>query len=311
MPRTNFDAWLARPTSGVAVVGASGWIGRAAVASVLAAAPDLPSERLRLFTGRPCEIAVSDRSLATSALGTDTRLGDGDWIVVHAGIIGGDASAGGEVRQRNDALLDHVLEMSGAADLRRLIFISSGAAGLGSETPPAKAAYAAMKQDHEHAVAAWSRKAGKPSLVPRVFNIGGPYMTVAGNYALGDLILNLARNGRAAIGAADPIFRNYVHVVEMADALLEMAVDEGEDGAPFDVGGVETVELGALARRIAHRLGIPDATIDRPPAAGGAGDWYVGDGARYQAALFRMAREPVSLDTTIDDTIAWLRPSRA
>lgn len=311
MPRTNFDAWLTGSDRGVAVVGASGWIGRAAVAGVLAAAPDLPAERLRLFTGRPCEIDFGRRSLETSALGPDSRLGDGEWIVVHAGIIGGDAAAGGEVRRRNDALLGQVLDMGGAANLRRLVFISSGAAGLGSDTPPAKAAYAAMKQEHERAVAAWSRKTGKASLVPRVFNIGGPYMTVAQNYALGDLILNLAQHGRAAIGAADPIFRNYVHVAEMAAALLAMAVDEGEDGAPFDVGGAEIVELGALARRIAQRLGVPDAAIDRPPAAGGTGDWYVGDGRRYQAALFRMDREPVSLDRIIDDTIAWLRPNQA
>jgi nucleoside-diphosphate-sugar epimerase len=311
MPRTNFAAWLTEPTSGVAVVGASGWIGRAAVATVLAAAPGLPAERLRLFTGRPCEIALSGRILRTSALGPETRLGDGQWIVVHAGIIGGDASAGGEVRRRNDALLDQVLEMSGAADLRRLIFISSGAAGLGPDTPPAKAAYAAMKQDHERAVAAWSRETGRPSLVPRVFNIGGPYMTVPKNYALGDLILSLTQTGRAAIGAPDPVFRSYVHVAEMADTLFEMAVDGHEDGAPFDIGGAEIVEVGALARRIAGRLHIRDAVIDRPPATGGAGDWYVGDGRRYQAALFRMGREPASLDAIIDDTLAGLRPSQA
>ena len=39
MPRFKIDAWLVRPTSKVAVVGAGGWIGRAAAESVLAAAP--------------------------------------------------------------------------------------------------------------------------------------------------------------------------------------------------------------------------------------------------------------------------------
>jgi nucleoside-diphosphate-sugar epimerase len=303
MPRINFDAWLAEPWAGVAIVGATGWVGRAVLEAVLAARPDLPGERLRLFVGRERPLACQGRTFGTEVLDGASRLGAGRWLVVHAGVIGGGASVGGEVRGRNDALLHQVLDLTGAAGVERLVLVSSGAAGFADNPPPAKAAYARMKRDHEET----AKKSGIPLLVPRVFNLGGPHMTSAGNYALGDFIQRLSRDGRLAIGAADPVFRSYVHVVEMAHTVLDMAVDGTEAGEPYDIGGAQVVELGELAREVAAGLGLPDAPITRPEPTGGAGDWYVGDGRRYQTALFRRGRTPAPLGTIVADTIGYLK----
>ena len=130
-------------------------------------------------------------------------------------------------------------------------------------------------------------------------------MTLPHTYALGDFILGLKRDGRIGIGAGHPVFRSYVHVREMTDVLFQMALDDGEDAAPFDVGGAEVIELGALARRVAQALSMPDAEITRPAPAGGP-DWYVGDGRRYQSALFSMGGEPAPLGRIIADTIDYL-----
>lgn len=311
MPSFNFDAWLTRPQSAVAIVGATGWVGRAILHAVLAASPDLPSERLRLFAGGPRPLTVANRSFETEALDQTTTLGSGRWLVVHAGVIGGDASPGGEVRRRNDALLDRVLGIAGEADVERLVLVSSGAAGFGDEAPPAKAAYARMKRDHEQTAETWSRQTGVRLLVPRIFNLGGPYMTCSENYALGDFILRLSRDGRLAIGAADPVVRSYVHVLEMAGVLLEMAVDETEGGEPFDIYGAQVIELGDLAHEVASVLGLTNAQITRPAPTGGRGDRYVGDGRRYQAALSKTGRTASPLQAIIADTIAYLQPSRA
>lgn len=308
MPRTNFDAWLAEPANAVAIVGATGWVGRAVLHEVLAASPKLPEERIRLLAGRERPLDATGRTFEIEALAGASPLADRRWLVMNAGVIGGEATLGGEVRRRNDELLSHVLRLGGGADIVRLVHVSSGAAGLADNAPPAKAAYARMKRDHEEAVREWSRKSGAPLLVPRIFNLGGPYMTSAANYALGDFILRLSGGARLAIGAADPIFRSYVHVLEMARTVLDMAVDDGEDDAPFDVSGARVVELGELARAVADALGAHDAEISRPEPAGGPGDWYVGDGRRYQTALFEAGRTPASLAAIIADTIGWLQP---
>lgn len=311
MPRRKFDAWLGDPHARLAVVGASGWIGAALTDQALAAG--LPPHRLRLFTTKAGSITIRGAELPTEALTADVRLGDGAWQLAHAAVIGPDRVAGGdpaEVRRRNEALMQTVFGMAEGALVKRLVMLSSGAAHRPDEGPPARAAYARLKRDQEDAVLEWAARTGSPVLLPRVFNLGGPYMTGPRRYALGDFIISLAAEGRIAIGAADPVVRNYVHVLEMAGLLLDMAVDDAENAAPFDIGGTEAIELGDLARRVAKRLGV-EAVVERPPPAGGPGDRYVGDGERYQRALAATGRTPIGLDQIIDDTIAWLRQAGA
>jgi nucleoside-diphosphate-sugar epimerase len=310
MPRRKFDAWLARPDSGVALVGASGWVGAALADRVLAAG--LPVERLRVFTGLARSLAIGDARVKTEVLTGTTVLGDGEWLVLHAGIIG--AAAGvdlSETRTLNDGLLANVLALADTGRVRRLVMISSGAAHRPDEGVPAKAAYSRMKRDHEDVAAGWATRAGSMVLLPRIFNLGGPYITSPQNYALGDFILSQAKTGRIAISSGDPVVRDFTHVLEMAGALLDMAIDDAEGPEPFDIGGGEVIELGDLAQRVAAAFGVETPAIDRPVASGGPGDRYLGDGRRYQAALARAEQRRTPLPAIIDDTIAYLRQTGA
>jgi nucleoside-diphosphate-sugar epimerase len=293
----------------VAVVGASGWIGKGLLDQILVSNPGLTPDRLRLFGSTRRSLALGGRDLEIEPLDAETRLGDGDWLVVHAALVGVDRvedSDQAEVRRRNDALMRQVLALAATGATRRLVFFSSGAAGRPDAGGPAKQAYGRMKLAHEAEVAAWAARTGRAVLTPRVFNLGGPYINYVEIYALGDFILGLARHGRIAISAADPVFRSFVHLSEMARVILDMAVDDAQSAQPFDVGGVEIVELGALARAVGEALGLTDPAIDRPAPGGGPGDWYVGDGRRYQSALFQRGEHPTPLKQIIADTVAYL-----
>ena len=314
MPRCKFAAWLARSSSCVAVVGASGWVGMALVDQILAAAPDLPPERLRLFGSSRRPLQLRDQRPLIEPLDALTGLGSGEWLILHAAIVGGDRVDGGdlqETRRRNDALLGRVLALADMADTRRLVTVSSGAVGRPDMGPPDRMAYTVMKREHEAVVAEWAHRTGKPILIPRVFNLGGPFINHTEAYALGAFILALARRGRITIGAADPVFRSFVHVSEMARVMLDMAVDETQSAEPFDVGGAEVVELGALARAVGQALGRNDPPIERQEPGDGPGDWYVGDGRRYQGALFRRGEHPTPLARTVADTVAYLAATGA
>jgi nucleoside-diphosphate-sugar epimerase len=297
--------WLARPHSRVAVIGASGWIGMALVDRLLEACPSL-SARLALFGSAHRTIAIDGKTLGVMPLGEAAALEAGDWLVLHAAIIGADRVEGGdwqETRRRNDDLLAQALALAEGVAARRLVFFSSGAVhrqGFGS---PARQAYARMKAEHEQAVARWAQR--RRLLVPRVFNLGGPYINHAGAYALGDFIQAATRDGRIAIGAANPVFRSYVHVLEMADLVLGLAVQD-HPIEPFDIAGAETVELGALARLVGTAMGVADIAVDRPPPIGAEADWYVGDGRVYQAALFEAGGVPVPLARIVADTARYL-----
>jgi len=309
MPRCKFAAWLGRPSSCVAVVGASGWVGMALIDQILAAKPDLSTERLRLFGSRPRSLTIGGHDLALEPLlPSPTALGDGDWLVLHAGIIGADRVEGGdlvEVRRRNDAMLERVFALAETGETRRLAFFSSGAAARPDAGGPAKQAYGRMKRDHEIETTAWSARTGREVMIPRIFSLGGPYINHTEAYALGDFILQCARRGRIAIGAEVPVVRSFVHVLDAARIVLDMAVDDAEPGEPFDICLGRATELGALAEAVAVALAVAPV-VDRPPLAAG-GDVYVGDGARFQAALSRRGETPASLSRIVGDTVAYLR----
>ncbi|CAN5414635.1 hypothetical protein BH10PSE4_BH10PSE4_42300 [soil metagenome] len=313
MPRCKFAAWLSRPSSRVAIVGASGWIGMALVDRVLGLAPQIAPERLRLLGSSRKALNVQNRALDIEALDDAPPLGDGDWLVLHAAIVGADRVDGGDldtVRQRNDAMLRRVLTLAETGPTRRLVFFSSGAAGRPEGGGLAKRAYARMKREHEAQVTDWSARTGRPALLPRVFNLGGPYINHAEAYALGDFILQGARDeGRIGIGSGARVSRSFVHGAEMAGGVLEMAIDPDESGAPFDVCLGRIVELDDLARAVARALDRP-ALIARPPPTGDSDD-YVGDGARFQAASRDLHGPPISLDDIVADTVAYLRATAA
>jgi nucleoside-diphosphate-sugar epimerase len=309
MPRCKFAAWLARPANRVAVVGASGWIGMALVDQIVATAPGLAPDRLRLFGSQARAMAVRSRDLAVETLDGASSLGEGCWLVLHAGIIGADRVENGdlgEVRRRNDAMLDQVLALAETGRTDRMVFFSSGAAGRPDIGGPARQAYARMKLQHEAEVTAWGASTDRRVLIPRVFNLGGPYINHTHAYALGDFILQCARDGRIRIGASHRVWRTFVHVTEMARGLLHMAADGREADAPFDVALPRLVELDDLALAVGRALGV-EPIIERPPMILTNDDDYSGDVGRFLQVLQGRGEGLVSLDDIVADTVAYLR----
>jgi nucleoside-diphosphate-sugar epimerase len=294
----------------VAVIGASGWVGMALIDQILAAAPALAGERLRLFGSQARSLNMGDQTLSIETLEDASVLDAGDWLVLHAGIIGADRVEGGdlgEVRRQNDTLLAKVLTLAETAATDRLVVFSSGAAQRPDVGGPAKQAYGRLKRDHEIEATAWAVRTGRPVLLPRIFSLGGPYINHTRAYALGDFILQAAAGkGRITIGAAVPVIRSFVHVLDAARVVLDMAVDDTEGPEPFDICLGRETELQTLAETVASALGQAPI-ITRPPIAAVQGDRYVGEGARFQAALARLGQDPASLDQMTADTIAWLR----
>jgi nucleoside-diphosphate-sugar epimerase len=272
--------------------------------------PTSTPARLRLFGSRSRTLTVRGRELSIEPLSpSPDALGDGDWLVLHAGIIGADRVEGGdlaEVRRRNDAMLEHVFALAESGETQRLAVFSSGAAARPDAGGAAKQAYGWLKHEHEIAVADWSARTGRAVLVPRIFSLGGPYINHTSAYALGDFTLQQARTRRIAIGAAVPVIRSFVHVLDGARAMLTMAVDEAEGGAPFDVCLGRELELRDLALAVAAAFG-DQPVIDRPPVETTGGDRYVGQGDRFQAALARDGQAPAPFDQIVRDTITYLR----
>jgi nucleoside-diphosphate-sugar epimerase len=298
--------WL-KVGGGVAITGASGWIGRSMAHAVLEAMGPATGAKLRLFGSRSRPIKIAGRILPLETLESAAPLGDGKWLVLHLAVTGPDRVPDpNALRAVNEAMLADALALAGTGHVRRLVCASSGAVYQPGQGSSEKQAYNDLKRDQEQIARAWAAKAGVPLLLPRIFNVGGPYMTNPGNYALGSFIQQAQASGRIEIGARRPVLRSYVHGLELARVALSLALD---DDAPlaFDTAGTEALEMADLAAAVGRALDLPHLQIVRPALEPGPEDRYVGDGAVYQAALARMGAEPIGLDRIIRDTAAWLR----
>jgi nucleoside-diphosphate-sugar epimerase len=303
-----FADWLDGGRGGVAITGASGWIGRAMAHVALAAMGPDPGGRLRLFGSRPRPIEIAGRTLPLESLNNAPPLGDGEWLVLHLAVAGADRAADPDaLRALNEAMLADALALAGTGRVRRLVCASSGAVYQVSQESPERQAYGDLKRDQEAIARAWARNTGVPLLLPRIFNVGGPYMTNPGAYALGSFIQQALAGGAIGIGARRPVLRSYVHVLELARVVFDLALDAAAPLA-FDTAGPEVVEMADLAAAVGRTLDLPGLRVSRPPLEAAGEDRYVGDGRLYQAALARTGAQPVGLDEIIRDTAAWLNP---
>lgn len=301
-------AWLAGG-GGVAITGASGWVGRAMTHLALEALGPGSTDRLRLLGSSDRSFDLLGRALTLESLDKAQPLGPGEWLVLHLAVVGPKRLPDPERRRAiNEAMLADALALAGTGQVRRFVSASSGAVTLPPQADANRQAYGDLKRDKEQIVQAWSAKTGVPALFPRIYNLGGPYMNHAGRYALGAFIRQALAGGMVRIEAPRPVLRSYVHVLEFARVTYDLALGDSPTLA-FDTAGTEALELADLAAAVGRALGRPDLVFDRVPLQSDDPDRYVGDGAIYQAALAAAGAEPVSIARIVRDTAAWLEAS--
>lgn len=297
--------WLGARKGGVAITGASGWIGAAAAEVVLRALPTRSDIALRLFGSAPCTLEIGGRGVTIEPLDGAAPLGPGEWVVLHFAVVGADRLGDDPeaLKPANAYLLDHALALAETGSVRRFVYASSGAVYQTGGSLKQRA-YREMKQAQEELIQAWSSRTGAPLLMPRIFNVGGPYINHIRAYALGDFIAQAEATGVIRIEARRAVIRSYVHVHELARVILDSALD-ADGSITFDTAGAEVVEMAGLAQAVARALDRP-IEIERRPMEPGE-DRYVGDGRLYQSALARSGAAPIGLDRIIRDTAAFMR----
>jgi nucleoside-diphosphate-sugar epimerase len=303
---STFADWTTGRKGGVAITGASGWIGSAIVHHLLQTLPTPDAIPLRLFGSTARTLKIAGRRLAVEPLFDAAPLGNGEWLVLHFAVVGADRLQGDVDRTQaaNDTVLTQILDLASAAAVRRLVYASSGAVYQGGGSPQ-KRAYSEMKRRQEDAVRAWATRAGAPLLIPRIFNVGGPYINHVNAYALGSFIRQALARGVIEIEARRPVIRSYVHLDEFARVLFDLAFG-AEDGLTFDTAGAEVVEMADLAQAVGAALDL-EVEVRRPPTSGDGEDRYVGDGQIYQAAVAHCQGAQIGLERIIGDTADYMR----
>jgi UDP-glucuronate decarboxylase len=206
----------------VAVVGAGGWIG-------LAALEELHGLLGEDFHRRVVSFGSNARRLSLrGGLGVDQRpleelgrLPRAPTLVLHlafltqekAGLMPKD-----DYVRINKSISDRVhaaLEPIGAVG----VFVaSSGAVSLATKAGanPNKALYGALKLDDEALFSRWAEAApGRRAVNARIYGLSGPYINKLDSYALSCFITDVLAKRPISIAATRPVYRSYVAVDEL------------------------------------------------------------------------------------------------
>jgi nucleoside-diphosphate-sugar epimerase len=307
---TSLPAWLDYQENRVAIIGATGWVGRALVDVVFSALAEKQAGKLRLFGSRARTLSCDGQDLTIEPLQDGSQLGPGNWIVLHAAIVGPDrfeSEGPAAIRTRNDQLLDRVFSLVKSGQTHKFVYFSSGAAGRPPSGPPERQAYSVMKSAQEQKIVNWSKLNRINIIIPRIFNLAGPYINHFRDYAIGDFISKQYENGFINIKSNGLVIRNYVHVIDMAQVITSMAIESHSLPTIFDVCTSDIVELDALAMTVARAFGVDPETIirnedpDRPVNA------YLGAGDIYQQRFSELGLRQRSLSQMVQDTITYLK----
>lgn len=299
---------------GIALTGAGSWLGRAFLA-LLVQEDALPrAEKLRLFASSERTIRLGGRSVVIEKLADATPLSGGPWLMFHFAFLGkertGDMSFADFIAA-NDAVLVETLRIASPASDLRLVFTSSGAAYAVDPDIPAgdpSNPYGWCKAAHERRLTMWCRERGVPLIIPRIFNIGGPYINKTASYALSSFIQSARTQGAIRIVAQRPTYRSYVHVNELLDLLASVALHHiSEEPLAFDTAGCDIVEMQDLAESVRAALNNATVQIDRPALSADTTDRYVGDGCLYRSMVHARGRTVTALGRIVTDTDAYLR----
>ena len=298
---------------GIALTGAGSWLGRAFLA--LLAQEDVlpPPEKLRLFASSDRVIRLGGRSTAVERLAAATPLSDGPWLLFHFAFLGKERTGDMPVADflaANDAILADTLRIASPASTLRFVFASSGAAhAVHADTSACDTAnpYGWCKVSHERRLTDWCRERDVSLVVPRIFNIGGPFINKTASYALSSFIEAARTRGTIRIAARRRTYRSYVHINELLGLLASAALQHVvSKPLAFDTAGSDIVEMQDLAEAVRRVLQRPGVLIERASLDGDTPDKYVGDGARYRALLAERGKDIVPLDPTIADTANFL-----
>lgn len=313
--------WAARaelkdPALRFIITGATGWLGRVTAELLLRALGQDFGKRVTLCASKAGAIRLSDglpRPLMALDEVPQASVAPAQCIVFHYAFLTKDRVEGLDRDQyiaRNRRISESVASILGRNSVRGLILASSGAVydhlrpGRGDESARL---YGQLKaQDEEH-FGALCGPTGTRLVVPRLFNLSGPYINKFEKYVLSAIIADVLARRPVALYAKKRVFRSYCYIEDVLDLCIRLVFQATADQAVFDTVGDEIVEVGELAERIIEVLGGGPIEIRRPVLEDVADDYYVGDPNLFPRLMSALGCVPAGLNEQIERTAHYMK----
>ena len=206
-----------------------------------------------------------------------------------------------------------LLEACRHASVRRVVYISTGGAGYGDtdvlptpEDHPIRPSspYGVSKVSAERYVDCWAGLTGGRALTLRLANVFGPRQDPAGEAGVVAIFTSrLLAGERCLINGDGEQTRDYVYVLDVADAVVRAVVTPAAVGAANIGTGVEKT-VNDIYRELARLTGVT-APAQHGPAKPGEQRRSVLDAARAKKLLGWSAA--TSFAEGLRQTVAWFR----
>lgn len=165
--------------------------------------------------------------------------------------------------------------------------------------------YGATKLTQEHVLTAWGLSFGVEIPILRLQNVYGPGQSLTNSYTgIVSLFAQMARQGQVIpIYEDGRIIRDFVHISDVADAIVRVTLNGSPSPLPYDVGAGVATSILDLAHIIAAHYGAPAPMIN--------GKFRNGD-VRHAFSIIDRTRSEVewtprwSLERGLPDLCRWI-----
>ena len=163
--------------------------------------------------------------------------------------------------------------------------------------------YGALKVMDELVLRRAAADVGARSLIVRVFNVSGPWLTKPEAFALSDIIRQVHAGGPLSIRASHPVVRSYVDVEDLVSVMIATSLDSALPAdIRVDTAGEVEVEVGDLAERVQRVLGREGVLVGRDIDPTAPADRYVGAEGEFASLAHRVSVPLHDLDEQIART---------
>lgn len=236
----------------VLVTGASGFVGGAVCATMLAAGHEVASLVRRPGSQAPGTHAVAGDMTNGAALAEAVRGAEPECVVHLAAEIATQRDAR-RIAEVNVEGMRRLLEACEAARVRRVVFASTVVTGdargavLTEDTPlPVATAYGRSKQEGERML----RESALEDVVIRPGHVYGP-----GGWYLGEIVARLRKPGRFVVLGSGENWWDVVHVEDVASAIA-LAAERAPTGATYHCADDQPLTQYDFLALTARELGV-------------------------------------------------------
>jgi nucleoside-diphosphate-sugar epimerase len=269
------------------LTGGSGWVGRAILDGLENIFKDQLSEKVSVYGSSDKTIKLlSGHVIHSQALQNIRKLEGGPKIFLHCAFLTRDRLVNlspADLIEKNKEISDIISDSVEHSDARGFFSLSSGAVYKKNtrelETDWDINSYGMCKIVDEARFVKLAEEKSIPLVMPRLFNLSGPYINKHETYALASMILSALSKGEIKIHATHQVIRSYVSVEDLlALAFACLLNPHNHDARIFDTAGEEALELNDLADNIKYVLNLPGIETNRGTLTDSAADHYVGSG---------------------------------